>query len=104
MPCADLTGPRQSGRTTLARSVFPDAEYVDLEDPEIHVMALYDMREFPRRHPAPVVFDEVQYVPELFRYVPEFGEMGRCRRRSVCHVAHLRRWQPSRLWLDGDLL
>ena len=68
-PVLTLTGPRQSGKTTLARSVFPDAEYVNLEDPEVHALALSDMREFLRRHPAPAVFDEVQYVPELLRYV-----------------------------------
>ena len=68
-PVLTLTGPRQSGKTTLARSVFPDAEYVNLEDPEVHALALSDMREFLRRHPAPAVFDEVQYAPELLRYV-----------------------------------
>jgi len=68
-PVLTLTGPRQSGKTTLARSVFHDAEYVNLEDPEVHALALSDMREFLRRHPAPVVFDEIQYVPELLRYV-----------------------------------
>ena len=42
---------------------------MNLEDPEVHALALSDMREFLRRHPAPAVFDEVQYVPELLRYV-----------------------------------
>jgi hypothetical protein len=68
-PVLTLTGPRQSGKTTLARSVFPEAKYVNLEDPEVHALALSDMREFLRRNPAPAVFDEVQYVPELLRYV-----------------------------------
>lgn len=68
-PVLTLTGPRQSGKTTLARNVFPEAEYVNLEDPEVHALALADMREFLRRHPAPAVFDEVQYVPELLRHI-----------------------------------
>ena len=68
-PILTLTGPRQSGKTTLTRHIFPDAEYVNLEDPEVHALALSDMREFLRRHPAPAIFDEVQYVPELLRYI-----------------------------------
>ena len=43
-PVLTLTGPRQSGKTTLARHVFAEAEYVNLEDPEIHALALSDMR------------------------------------------------------------
>ena len=68
-PVLTLTGPRQSGKTTLARSVFPKLDYVNMEDPENHALALSDMREFLRIHPAPAIFDEVQYVPELLRYV-----------------------------------
>lgn len=68
-PILTLTGPRQSGKTTLARHAFPEAEYVNLEDPEVHALAVADMREFLRRHPAPAVFDEVQYAPELLRYL-----------------------------------
>ena len=64
-----MTGPRQSGKTTLARHVFPEAEYVNLEDPEVHALARADMREFLRRHSAPAVFDEVQYCPDLLRYI-----------------------------------
>lgn len=68
-PVLTITGPRQSGKTTLTRHVFQDAEYVNLEDPDVHALALSDMREFLRRHPAPVIFDEVQYVPEILRYI-----------------------------------
>jgi len=38
-PVLTLTGPRQSGKTTLARSVFPEAKYVNLEDPEVHAIS-----------------------------------------------------------------
>ena len=68
-PVLTLTGPRQSGKTTLAKAVFRKADYVNMEDPENHALASVDMREFLRRHPAPAIFDEVQYVPELLRYV-----------------------------------
>ena len=68
-PVLTLTGPRQSGKTTLAKAVFRKADYVNMEDPENHALASVDMREFLQRHPAPAIFDEVQYVPELLRYV-----------------------------------
>lgn len=68
-PVLTLTGPRQSGKTTLTRHAFPEAEYVNLEDPEVHALALSDMREFLRRHPAPAIFDEIQYAPKLLRYI-----------------------------------
>ena len=87
-PVLTLTGPRQSGKTTLARSVFPDAEYVNLEDPEMHALALSDMREFLRRHPAPAVFDEVQYVPELLRYVQAAVDEARSPAQYVLTGSH----------------
>lgn len=68
-PVITLTGPRQSGKTTLAKHVFRNVEYVNLEDPDVHEAARADMREFLRRHPAPIVFDEIQYAPELLRYI-----------------------------------
>lgn len=68
-PVLTITGPRQSGKTTLARHVFPEAEYVNLEDPEGHALARRDMKGFLALHPAPAIIDEVQYAPELLRYV-----------------------------------
>lgn len=68
-PVLTIVGPRQSGKTTLSRMAFPDVGYVNMEDPEVHALAKSDMREFLRRHPAPTIFDEVQYVPELLRYI-----------------------------------
>lgn len=68
-PVLTITGPRQSGKTTLARHAFPEADYVNLEDPEAHALARRDLKGFLARHPAPAVFDEVQYVPELLRAI-----------------------------------
>ncbi|MCR5219802.1 MAG: ATP-binding protein [bacterium] len=68
-PVLTITGPRQSGKTTLAKHIFPEAGYVNLEDPEAHALALDDMKGFLAMHPAPVIFDEVQYAPELLRYI-----------------------------------
>ena len=45
-----ITGPRQSGKTTLARMQFPDYDYVNMESPEIRQLAEQDAREFLKRH------------------------------------------------------
>ncbi|MBQ7251422.1 MAG: ATP-binding protein [Kiritimatiellae bacterium] len=77
-PIVTLTGPRQSGKTTLARWLFPEADYVNLEAPDIRGEAAADARGFLRRHPAPAVFDEIQRCPELLSYVQvEADEAGR---------------------------
>lgn len=79
-PIVTLTGPRQSGKTTLARTLFPDADYVNLEAPDILDEAIHDARGFLSRHPAPAIFDEVQRCPELLSYlqvaVDETGRDG----------------------------
>ena len=60
-----IMGPRQSGKTTLARSVFPNYGYVNLEDPDARRAAEADGADFLQKHPAPLILDEVQRVPEL---------------------------------------
>lgn len=69
MPVVTLTGPRQSGKTTLARAAFPDHAYVSLEDPEERAQALDDPRGLLARFPGPAILDEVQRAPELFSYI-----------------------------------
>lgn len=64
-PVLTLIGPRQSGKTTLARVCFPDYDYVNLEDPESRELAESDYRRFFAIHPAPVIIDEIQRVPRL---------------------------------------
>ena len=68
-PVVTLTGPRQSGKTTLARATFPEHAYVSLETPEDRSHALEDPRGFLARFPENVVLDEAQRAPELFSYV-----------------------------------
>jgi len=58
-----ILGPRQSGKTTLAKMIFEGYDYVNLEDPEIAASASHDLRRFMHDHPAPVIFDEVQRFP-----------------------------------------
>lgn len=60
-----IMGPRQSGKTTLAQMLFPDHGYVNLEDPDLRHAAETDGAGFMRKHPAPLIIDEVQRVPEL---------------------------------------
>ncbi len=64
-----VTGPRQSGKTTLVRSTFPRHGYVSLEDPDNRAFALEDPRGFLAQFPDKVVLDEIQRVPDLFSYL-----------------------------------
>jgi predicted AAA+ superfamily ATPase len=68
-PVVTLTGPRQSGKTTLARMTFPKHAYVSLEEPDQREFAGEDPRGFLDRFSGAVVIDEVQRVPELFSYI-----------------------------------
>ena len=68
-PVLTLTGPRQAGKTVLARAAFPGHEYVSLEEGESRLFAKEDPRGFLDRYPGPAVIDEAQRVPELFSYV-----------------------------------
>jgi uncharacterized protein len=71
-PAIVLTGPRQSGKTTLLRRVFgKHSGYVSLEPPDVRAAALADPRGFLELNPPPVIFDEVQYAPELLPYIKE---------------------------------
>ncbi len=64
-----LTGPRQSGKTTLVRTAFPDFPYISLEEPDIRQFALTDPRGFLSNYPAGAILDEIQNTPELFSYI-----------------------------------
>ena len=68
-PIVAITGPRQSGKTTLAREAFPNLSYVNLEDPDTRELALADPRRFLAHHADGAIFDEVQRVPALMSYL-----------------------------------
>ncbi len=79
-PVLALTGPRQSGKTTLARMAFPAKPYLSLEDIDTRQRALADPRQFFANLPDGAILDEVQRAPELLSYlqgvVDARGRMG----------------------------
>lgn len=78
-PAVVVTGPRRAGKTTLIRRLFPEAQYVLLEDPDIRVRVRNDPRAFLEALRPPVVFDEIQNTPELLAYVRTVIDTGRPR-------------------------
>jgi predicted AAA+ superfamily ATPase len=68
-PVVAVTGPRQSGKTTLVKMTFPDRPYVSLEDPDTRSLAVDDPRGFIEGLDAGSVIDEVQRVPDLISYM-----------------------------------
>ena len=78
-PVVTLFGPRQSGKTTLAKACCPGFEYVNLEDQEESALASADPKAFFLRHPAPVVLDEIQRVPSLVSQVQVLVDADRAR-------------------------
>ncbi len=78
-PVVTLFGPRQSGKTTLAKSCCPGFGYVNLEDQEESELAGADPKSFFLRHPAPVILDEIQRVPSLVSQVQVLVDADRTR-------------------------
>lgn len=74
-PVVAILGPRQSGKTTLSRSLFSSYQYVSLENPDSRDYATADPRGFLSRYKKFVIIDEIQYCPELFSYLQEKVDM-----------------------------
>ncbi len=68
-PVVTVIGPRQSGKTTLVKMIFPDKEYVNLEEPDTRLFAQQDPRSFLLNRKAGLIIDEAQRVPDLFSYI-----------------------------------
>jgi predicted AAA+ superfamily ATPase len=69
-PAVVLTGPRQSGKTTLLKMLFSKTHtFVNLEDPDVRIRAKEDPLAFLNQYKPPVIIDEIQYFPELLSYI-----------------------------------
>ena len=68
-PVVSVTGPRQSGKSTLVQEVFSDYSYVNLELPGERAAANADPLGYIHSHPAPLIIDEAQLAPELFNVI-----------------------------------
>ncbi|MEN8245540.1 MAG: ATP-binding protein [Thermodesulfobacteriota bacterium] len=68
-PAVVVTGPRQVGKTALVQRIFPDYTYVTLDIPAIASQAENHPQAFLESHPQPLIIDEVQYAPSIFRYL-----------------------------------
>ena len=80
-PAVTILGPRQSGKTTLARMTFPNKPYFSLEDPDIRIAAEADPRGFLSRLESGGILDEVQRLPDLLSYLQ--GMIDKSRKRGL---------------------
>lgn len=74
MPVISITGPRQSGKTTVAKICFPDYAYINLENPDTWSAVKSDPRLFLSQYKTGVIIDEVQRIPELFSYIQTISD------------------------------
>jgi predicted AAA+ superfamily ATPase len=74
-PVVAIVGPRQSGKTTLARYMFPDHQYLSMENLDIRHMAQDDPRGFLDDYGKNIILDEIQRVPSLFSYLQEIVDL-----------------------------
>lgn len=70
-PVVTLTGPRQSGKTTLCKAAFPDKPYISLEPLETRAFALEDPKGFLNQFPEGAILDEIQQAPGLLGYIQD---------------------------------
>lgn len=87
-PMVTILGPRQAGKTTLARQLLPDYAYVNLEHPETRAFAQDDPKAFLAQYPGKVIFDEIQRLPELLSYLQVAVDNQRENGRYVLTGSH----------------
>lgn len=76
-PVLAVTGPRQSGKTTLLKTLFSDYQYISLENPDNRAFATDDPVGFLKQYHEQIIFDEVQQVPRLFSYIQTIVDESR---------------------------
>lgn len=87
-PIVTITGPRQSGKTTLAKTCFPDKIYKNLETPDIRQFALSDPRAFLAEIKSGAILDEIQRVPELLSYLQVESDENPSKGRFILTGSH----------------
>jgi uncharacterized protein len=87
-PAVVLFGPRQSGKTTLAKTTFPHLPWISLEDPDVRQAALADPRAFLGQVPSGAILDEIQNVPDLLSYLQTILDSSSERGRFILTGSH----------------
>ena len=82
-PVVTITGPRQSGKTTIVKMAFPDYDYVSLENRDYRQLAQSDPRRFLKRFNNRVIFDEFQRAPDLPSYLQEVVDSNNDKGRFI---------------------
>lgn len=94
-PIVTVLGPRQAGKTTLARAVLPNYTYVSLEDPDTRELATEDPRSFLKRYSSHVIFDEIQRAPHLLSYLQGIVDENKANGQFVLTGSHQLQWRES---------
>src|SRR6056297_2969734 len=87
-PIIAILGPRQSGKTTLSKKIFPEYEYVSLEDIDNREFAQNDPRGFLSRFDTNIIFDEIQRVPHLMSYLQTHADQQSENGKLVITASH----------------
>lgn len=82
-PVLSVAGPRQAGKSTMLKQIFPSYQYVSLEDPDSNAFATSDARGFFERYQEGIIIDEAQKVPELFSYLQGVVDKNRAPGRFI---------------------
>ena len=96
-PILTLTGPRQSGKSTLLRSYFPEYRYYNLERADIRRLILTDPVGFLQNQGEKVIFDEAQQIPELFSYLQVISDQ-----RGTAGQYILAGYVPNKLQIHAE--
>ncbi len=94
-PVVTIIGPRQAGKTTLARMQFPNHAYANLEAPDIRTLAMSDPHAFFSQFPPPVIIDEIQRVPELLSTIQVLADSSHQRGQYILTGSHQLRLQEA---------
>lgn len=87
-PIVTLLGPRQAGKTTLAKTLLPDYDYVSLESPETLTIATEDPKGFLAKYSGQTIFDEIQRAPHLLSYLQGMVDEDKTLGRFVLTGSH----------------